>query len=97
MASDHIGGSTVRFFLHLNNQASLILTKHEVLIFKVFGSGPSKLSHFNLWISTLDFTCCCYWKLKSFQGIQVNLSCILEKPVITDLLQCGITRAKLWN
>ena len=43
MASDYIGGSTLRYFLHLNNQALLILTKHEVLVFKVFGSGPSNL------------------------------------------------------
>ena len=38
------------------NKNLLVLMKHEVLVFKVFGGGLHKLSHFNSRISTLDFT-----------------------------------------
>ena len=56
MSSDHRDRSTIRFLFHVNHQTSLVLMKHEVLYFKVFGGGLHKLSHFNSWISAFDFT-----------------------------------------
>ena len=46
----------IYIFFHLSNKNLLVLMKHEVLVFKVFGGGLHKLSHFNSRISTLDFT-----------------------------------------
>ena len=34
-------------FFYLSNQTLLVLMKHEVLVFKVFGAGLHKLIHFN--------------------------------------------------
>ena len=60
MSLDYRDGRKITFFFYLNNQISLypwnIRWKHEVLVFKVFGGGLHKLSHFNLWAFTLDFT-----------------------------------------
>ena len=59
---------------------SLALLKHEV-----------KFTHFNSRVFILDFTWNCgeVQEAKKFQGTQVNLSVLLEKP--------DITRAKSQN
>ena len=43
-------------FFYLSNQTLLVLMKHEVLVFKVFGAGLHKLIHFNSWTLPLYFT-----------------------------------------
>ena len=57
--SDQKDGSTVKLFFYLSNQTLLVLMKHEVLVFKVFGAGLHKLIHFNSWTLPLYFTCNC--------------------------------------
>ena len=49
-----------KFFFHLNNKNSLVLMKHEDLVFKLFGGGLHKRSHFNSWTSTLGLTWNCF-------------------------------------
>ena len=55
-----------KFFFHLNNKNSLVLMKHEDLVFKLFGGGLHKLSHghqwtwTNSWTSTLGVTWNCF-------------------------------------
>ena len=56
MSLDHRDGSTRSFFFNLNNETSLVLMKHEVLVFKVFSGDLQKPSHFNSRIPTFDLT-----------------------------------------
>ena len=48
MSSDNRDGTTIRFYFHLNNQTSLVLMKHEVLVFKVFGSDLHEVIGYRL-------------------------------------------------
>ena len=108
MPSNQRDGSTIKFFLQINDQTSLhhwlywdMKWIHEV--FQDIWRWPVMkqviliLSHSYLILLGIVVD---YWKLRSFQETQVNLNGLLEKPDIMYQSQNSfyvISRAKLRN
>ena len=74
----------------------------EFYFWRYLAMACHKLSHLNLRVFTIDFTWnfCKLQETKNFQGTQVNLSVLLEKPNIMSQSrnsQYKISRFKLYN